>query len=65
MDALLLYGLLAAVGVTILRALFPPAPPPPQVVYVHLEPQQDVGPGCLPLLVVVVIALVVVALITG
>ncbi len=57
METLIVYGLLALVGLAMLRVLLPTRSVPPQIIYVVAEPTQEQGGmGCvLPVVVVVVI----------
>ncbi len=57
METLIVYGLIALVGLAMLRALLPTRSVPPQIIYVVTEPTQEQGGmGCvLPVVVVVVI----------
>jgi hypothetical protein len=59
METLIVYGLLALVGMVLLRALLPARPTQPQIIYVVAEPQVAQSRlGCL-LPVVVIIGLLV------
>lgn len=66
MDVLIVYGLLALVGLAVLRALLPVQPEPPQIIYVVTQPQpEQAGMGCLLPIILGVVLVVVLGLMAG
>jgi hypothetical protein len=66
METLIAYGLLAFVGLTVLRALLLTQPTQPQVIYVVAEPPApQSGTGCLLPIIVGVVLIVMLRLLVG
>jgi hypothetical protein len=66
METLIVYGLLAFVGLAVLRALLPTQPTQPQVIYVVAEPPASQGgTGCLLPIIVGVVLIVMLRLLAG
>lgn len=66
METLIIFGLLALVGMALLQALLPARPTQPQVVYVVTEPQPaQSGAGCLPAILIFIALVVALRLVGG
>lgn len=66
MESLIFFGLLALVGLALLRSLLPARQEPPQIVYVVAEPQQvQGGAGCLPAILIFIALVVLLRLAVG